>query len=73
MQARYEGHRPWTASPQDYEDVLGPNRSGGIETYKSGNPNTGLRKDEGGAARPMPSNGNGNELSGGAAERVPVG
>ena len=80
-QQRYEGTRPWTGHPQDYEDVIGPNRSGGMEkVIRTGNPATGLLKDEGwgtGTAgvpvTPKPTNGNGNRLSGVAARPTPTG
>lgn len=69
--------RPW-GHPQDYEDVLGPNRSGGLEKVTTGPRQTGLRKDEGYGpspvpAKPKPGNGNGGGLSGGAAQKVPTG
>jgi hypothetical protein len=79
-QQRLDGTRPWTGHPQDYEDVLGPERSGGMETVvRTGNPITGLRKDEGwdtgtaGVPAKPNGNGNGNGLSGGAARPIPTG
>jgi hypothetical protein len=78
-QQRLNGSQPWTASPQDYEDVLGPERSGGLDKIVSnGNANTGLRKNEGWgegtAGVPATSNGgNGDGLSGGAARPIPTG
>jgi hypothetical protein len=73
MQQHYDGS--WDGSPQDYEDVVGPNRSGGMETVTSGPKLAGLLKDEGTAGVRVPAkpngngNGNGNGLSGGAARR----
>ena len=76
-----KGRSPGQGSPQDYEDVLGPERSGGMEqVVTSGLRPAGLRKDEGwGAgtagvqgASQAERNGNGNGLSGGAARPVPT-
>jgi hypothetical protein len=77
MRSQYEGQQAWTGSPADVEDLVGPNRSGGMETYTRGNKQTGLNREEdwGGAgvpARPKPMNGNGDGLSGGAARQEPV-
>jgi hypothetical protein len=79
MARQYEGTQAWQASPQDYEDVLGPERSGGMEKVTSGPKTTGLLNNEGwgdgtaGVRVPAkPTNGNGNGLSGGAARPVPT-
>ena len=79
---RIAGLRPWQGSPQDMEDVLGPERSGGMEhVVRTGTPTNGLLKNEGWGegtagvrvpAKPN-GNGNGNGLSGGAARPVPTG
>jgi hypothetical protein len=63
----------WNASPQDYEDVLGPERSGGIDTVTNGSKQAGKRNDEGWdpgsvPVPPKPTNGNGNGLTGGAVK-----
>ncbi len=76
LRQHWEGSRAWTASPQDYEDVVGPNRSGGLEKVASGRRQTGLRKDQGwdggpSPVRATPNGGNGNGLSGGPA-KVPT-
>jgi hypothetical protein len=76
---QYEGTQPWTGSPDDYEDVLGPERSGGLDKVAGGrNQNTGLRRNEGwgtgtAGVPAKPTNGNGNGLSGGAARPIPTG
>ena len=76
LQAHREGGRSF-GSPQDYEDVLGPNRSGGIDTVVSHGPaNTGLGRDlngnghapVGARSKPSPSGG-----GPGMAKPVPVG
>lgn len=76
MRQQYEGTRRWSGSPQDYEDVVGPERSGGMEKVVNGPKQAGLRKNEGWGegsspvpATPMPTNGNG--MSG--AAKVPTG
>jgi hypothetical protein len=73
MRQQYEGTCDWSGSPQDYEDVLGPERSGGLDKVVNGPKQTGQRKDEGWdpgsvPVRPKPTNGNGKGLSGGAAK-----
>jgi hypothetical protein len=77
MQQQYEGTRPWSGSSQDYEDVLGPERSGGIDKVVSG-PKVAGRRTNGDdylgpsvvRATPKPNGGNG--LSGGAALKMPT-
>jgi hypothetical protein len=66
-QQRLNGSRPWQASPQDYEDVLGPERSGGMETVTNGPKLAGLRKDVGmgGSSTPTPNGGDGDDVSSG--------
>jgi hypothetical protein len=64
--------------PQDYEDVLGPERSGGMKAVTSGPKLAGLLKDEGwgtgtSGVPAKPNGGNGNGLSGGAARQIPTG
>ena len=82
LQRQYEGTQDWSGSPQDMEDLVGPERSGGMEKVTSGPTTTGLlRRDEdwgtGTAGVRVPAkpngNGNGNGLSGGAARPVPTG
>jgi hypothetical protein len=78
LRQRYEGTQDWSGSPTDYNDVIGPNRSGGLAKVTSGPPQTGLRRDEGwdpgslSPVRPKPTNGNGDGLSGGVAQRIPT-
>jgi hypothetical protein len=80
LRRQWEGSQPWTGSPEDMEDVLGPERTGGLDAVTSGPTQAGLRKNEswgGGPSSPVPApkptNGNGNGLSGGAARQVPTG
>ena len=40
LRQQYEGTQSWSGSPQDYEDVLGPERSGGVDKVVNG-PNPG--------------------------------
>ena len=75
MRRQYEGTQDWSGSPQDYEDALGPNRSGGLDKVTNGPKQTGIRRDGGWdpgpipvRATPRPTNGNGNGMSGGAAK-----
>jgi hypothetical protein len=45
MRQQYEGTRDWSGSPEDYEDVVGPNRSGGLDkVVRTQNPQTGIRR-----------------------------
>jgi hypothetical protein len=74
--AQYEGTQPWSGSPQDYEDVVGPNRSGGIDTVVNGPRQVGLYRDdddEGLGGVPAQPSGGGNDGSGGVAATVPIG
>ena len=75
MRRQYEGTRDWSGSPEDYEDALGPERSGGLDKVVNGPKQAGSRKNNEGwdpgptpvRATPRPTNGNGG-LSGGAAK-----
>jgi hypothetical protein len=72
----------WSGSPQDYNDTIAPERSGGMDKVMNGPKQTGIRRDPGGwdpgstpvraTPRPTNGNGNGNGMSGGVAEKVPT-
>jgi hypothetical protein len=63
---------PWTGSPQDYEDLVGPERSGGLDTIVAKRPTPVPWRDHDGqapiGAMPRPAPGG---LSGGEA-KVPA-
>jgi hypothetical protein len=62
-----EGSRPWTGSPDDYNDVVAPPRDGvGISAVTMGPRQVGIHPDGNGGGT-----GNGNGLSGGAAQTRP--
>lgn len=79
LQQQHEGSQAWSGSPQDVEDLVGPERSGGMETVvgKRPTPSPTWRDPEGTAGVRVPAqpsgNGNGNGQSGGAARPVPTG
>ncbi len=80
LRPQVQGQQPWTGSPDDYNDVIGPDRSGGMSAVTMGPRQVGIHPDGngndwGGAgvrAKPKPTNGNGNGLSGGAAQKIPT-
>jgi hypothetical protein len=70
--------QPWSASPRDYQEATDGGRGGnmGEVMSKPPTPSPTWRRPEGGAsvgAKPLPNGGNGNGLSGGAAQKVPTG
>jgi hypothetical protein len=83
LKEQQQGQRAWEASPDDYNAVIAPDRSGGMGPVTMGPRQIGLHPDGkgdigwGGAsvpARRTNGNGNGNGgLSGGAAQTIPSG
>ena len=41
LRGQWQGSRPWSGGQQDYEDALGPNRSGGMDKVVAKQPPKG--------------------------------
>jgi hypothetical protein len=70
LRQQYEGTRPWTGSHQGMNDVIAPDRSGGMGPVTNGPRQTGLRKDEPWSPNPVGTTPIGGGLSEGIAAKL---